>query len=251
MDHPFEEGKQYRNRNGSYHVIAIEEPKMRVRFEDGSEMNLNIAIQTQIWPMWQNVPLPEPPLVPKNTGRKGKKRAQKKAPAPNKQEKLITEILQDDQAIYEILTRLVIPPGQINTYRLLVRNRDDFFTLQEIADKTRSSDLKSLQSVLRAFGNRISSSPDERVQSLKPYNSLFFERNLSGGKIQYRIRRRVVEIFEGYPKWYEFLINDDRSWLAEEWGSEDWQNSPDVYQQQMAYFGFSDLDPGSDELPDD
>ena len=99
MDHPFEEGKQYRNRNGRYQVLAIEEPKMRVRFEDGNEMNLNIAIQTHIWPMWQNVPLAEPPVVTKSAGRKGKKRAKKKAPAPSKQDKLIAELLQDDQAV--------------------------------------------------------------------------------------------------------------------------------------------------------
>jgi hypothetical protein len=242
MDHPFEVGKEYHNKDGRYKVLAIEEPAMRVRFEDGSEMSLNIATQALLWKMWQNIPAPEPvqepPAVTKKPRRKSKKRSKPKTPVANKQEKLIAEILEDDQAIFEILTRLVIPPGQINTYRLLVRNRDDFFTIQEIADETRNSDVKSLQSVLRAFGNRISSSPDERVQSLKPYNSLFFERNSSAGKTQYRIRRRVVEIFEGYPKWYEFLINDDRPWLAEEWGSEQWENTPDVHDQQMAYFGF-------------
>ncbi len=37
MDHPFEIGKQYRNRNGIYEVLAIEEPKMRIRYEDGRE----------------------------------------------------------------------------------------------------------------------------------------------------------------------------------------------------------------------
>lgn len=242
MDHPFEVGKEYHNRNGRYEVLAIEEPKMRVRFEDGSEMNLSISIEALKWQMWQNIPPPESPPAPKTPPRKGKKQSQAKVPAASKQEKLIAEILEDDQAIVEILTRLVIPPGQINTYRLLVRNRDDFFTLQEIADETRNSDIKSLQSVLRAFGNRISNSSNERVQSLKPYNSLFFERKLSGGKTQYRIRQRVVEIFEGYPEWYDFLMNDDRPWLAEEWGSEHWENTPDVYRRQMAYFGFLDLD---------
>jgi hypothetical protein len=243
MDHPFEVGKKYYNRHGRYEVVAIEEPKMRVRYEDGSEMNLNIATQALLWKMWQNAPAPEPGQEPSDASKKPKRKSKKagkaKAPVTNKQEKLIAEILQENTAIVEILQRLVVPPGQINIYRLLVRNRDDFFTMQEIADRARNSDRQSLQSVLRAFGNRISNSPDERVRSLKPYNNLFFERKSSGGKVMYRIRQRVVEIFEGYPKWYDFLMNDDRPWLAEEWGSEHWKNSPDVYRRQMAYFGFS------------
>jgi hypothetical protein len=238
MDHPFETGKEYRNRRGTYEVLAIEEPKMRVRFDDGSEMNLDIAIQSHIWPVWESMPEREPPVTAGDGPLKSKKRTRARTPVANKQEKLIAEILQDDEAILEILRRLVIPPGQINTYRLLVRSPHDFFTMQEIADKTRGSDRQSLQSVFRAFGNRISNSPDERVKSLKPYNSLFFERRSSGGKMQYRIRQRVVEIFEGYPKWYDFLIKDDRSWLAEEWGSEHWENTNEVYDRQMAYFGF-------------
>ena len=49
MDHPFEVGKEYRNRNGIYEVLAIEEPKMRIRYEDGHEDVVTIAIQARIW----------------------------------------------------------------------------------------------------------------------------------------------------------------------------------------------------------
>ena len=235
MDHPFEIGKEYRNRNGTYEVLAIQEPKMAIRYEDGRKALVTIATQARIWQAMKD----EAALAVQQAASQTRpKKGRPQAPVTNKQEELIAEILQDDEAIIEILQRLVIPPGQINIYRLLVRNPDDFFTMQEIADKTRSSDRQSLQSVFRAFGNRISNSPDERVKSLKPYNSLFFERRSSGGKMQYRIRRRVVEIFEGYPEWYDFLINDDRPWLAEEWRSEHWQNSNDVYRRQMACFGF-------------
>ena len=33
MDHPFEVGREYRNRKGSYEVLIIEGPKMRTRYE--------------------------------------------------------------------------------------------------------------------------------------------------------------------------------------------------------------------------
>ena len=48
MDHPFEVGKQYRNRYGRYQVLSINEPKMRVRYEDGREIKVTIAIQARI-----------------------------------------------------------------------------------------------------------------------------------------------------------------------------------------------------------
>ncbi len=48
MDHTFKVGKSYRNRYGRYQVLSIDEPKMHVRYEDGREINLTIAIQTQI-----------------------------------------------------------------------------------------------------------------------------------------------------------------------------------------------------------
>jgi uncharacterized protein YqiB (DUF1249 family) len=49
MDHPFEIGKKYRNRSGAYEVLAIQEPKMAVRYEDGRQALVTIATQARIW----------------------------------------------------------------------------------------------------------------------------------------------------------------------------------------------------------
>ena len=45
----FELGKQYANRNGSYEVIEINDPKMKVRYDDGSTAELSMNIQFRIW----------------------------------------------------------------------------------------------------------------------------------------------------------------------------------------------------------
>lgn len=49
MDHPFQIGKSYRNRDGIYEVLEIVEPKMRVRYEDGRQAILTIDTQARIW----------------------------------------------------------------------------------------------------------------------------------------------------------------------------------------------------------
>jgi hypothetical protein len=46
---PFEVNGTYANRIGQYTVLAINPPKMTVRYEDGSEAELNMAIQARIW----------------------------------------------------------------------------------------------------------------------------------------------------------------------------------------------------------
>lgn len=45
----FEVGGKYANRRGKYTVLEIEEPKMRVRYDDGAIAELNIHIQSRIW----------------------------------------------------------------------------------------------------------------------------------------------------------------------------------------------------------
>lgn len=45
----FEVHGKYANRKGRYTVLEINEPKMTVRYEDGSEATLNIDIQERIW----------------------------------------------------------------------------------------------------------------------------------------------------------------------------------------------------------
>jgi hypothetical protein len=46
---PFEVNGTYANRIGQYKVLAVNPPKMKVRYEDGSEAELNMAIQARIW----------------------------------------------------------------------------------------------------------------------------------------------------------------------------------------------------------
>ena len=89
-----------------------------------------------------------------------------------------------------------------------------------------------------AFGRRIGSSPDPRVGSLNPRYALFFENKRKGGESLFHIRQRVVEIFESYTEFHDFLINDTRAWLPEEFGTEHWENTKAVHHAQLHYFGF-------------
>ena len=45
----FEVNGTYANRKGTYRVLSIDEPKMTVRYEDGTTAELNINIQARIW----------------------------------------------------------------------------------------------------------------------------------------------------------------------------------------------------------
>jgi hypothetical protein len=47
--HPFKVGKQYRNRDGEYQVISINEPNMVIRYRDGRTVESSIALQARIW----------------------------------------------------------------------------------------------------------------------------------------------------------------------------------------------------------
>ncbi len=48
-DRMFEVNGVYANRIGKYTVLEINSPKMRVRYEDGSQAELNINVQARIW----------------------------------------------------------------------------------------------------------------------------------------------------------------------------------------------------------
>ena len=241
MDHPFEVGKTYHNRYGRYQVLSIDDPKMRIRYEDGREIKVTIAIQARIL---EGIQLEEsaPTAVSKGGRRKSKSTkggGRKGGPTKaDQREKLIAEILENDEAIFEILTRLTIPPGQIDIYRLFLKHPDDDFSQQQIANAVRGSNLEGQRGVFMAFGKRIGNSPDPRVRSLKPYNTLFFQHKKSGGRTRYRIRQRVVQIFETYPRFHEFLMNENMSWLPDEFGSPHWENTTAVHRLQMQYFGF-------------
>lgn len=45
----FEVNGTYANRKGAYVVLAVDPPKMTVRYEDGTTAELNMAIQARIW----------------------------------------------------------------------------------------------------------------------------------------------------------------------------------------------------------
>jgi hypothetical protein len=48
-EHPFKVGKQYRNRDGEYQVISINEPNMVIRYRDGRTVESSIVLQARIW----------------------------------------------------------------------------------------------------------------------------------------------------------------------------------------------------------
>lgn len=49
MDHPFEVGSHYRNENGSYEVLEIDDERMQIRYDDGTEQSAKVEIQARIW----------------------------------------------------------------------------------------------------------------------------------------------------------------------------------------------------------
>lgn len=69
----FEVGGQYANRNGTYTVIEVNEPKMTVEYLDGATAELNIAIQHRIW---ENI-LAEEEIQSSRVARTSKRQAKK------------------------------------------------------------------------------------------------------------------------------------------------------------------------------
>jgi len=61
MRHPFRVGDTYRNRDGEYEVISIDEPKMVIRYSDGRVLEAKVGIQARIW---QNIRAEEGTEVP-------------------------------------------------------------------------------------------------------------------------------------------------------------------------------------------
>lgn len=47
--HPFKVGEQYRNRNGEYQVVSINDPNMVIRYLDGHTIESQITLQARIW----------------------------------------------------------------------------------------------------------------------------------------------------------------------------------------------------------
>ena len=63
----FEVNQSYANRKGKYTVLEVNPPKMRVRYEDGTEAELNVEIQTRIW---ENIQSEEEARVVARTARR-------------------------------------------------------------------------------------------------------------------------------------------------------------------------------------
>ena len=49
MNHPFQVGGQYRNRDGEYEVVELDGPKMVIRYSDGRRLEATVKIQKRIW----------------------------------------------------------------------------------------------------------------------------------------------------------------------------------------------------------
>ena len=49
IEHPFSVGDKYRNRLGEYEVISIDEPKILVRYDDGTLLEGTVQILERIW----------------------------------------------------------------------------------------------------------------------------------------------------------------------------------------------------------
>jgi len=47
--HPFEVGRQYRNEDGVYTVLRIQEPDLVIQYENGRTLTSSIALQARIW----------------------------------------------------------------------------------------------------------------------------------------------------------------------------------------------------------
>lgn len=62
----FEVNGEYANRKGKYTVLTIDGPTMSVRYEDGSEAELNIHIQERIW---ENIRAEQEDLAAKSSAR--------------------------------------------------------------------------------------------------------------------------------------------------------------------------------------
>ena len=49
MDHPFEVGRTFRNRQGEYVVVSLQGPVMLIRYTDGTLLETRVEVQNRIW----------------------------------------------------------------------------------------------------------------------------------------------------------------------------------------------------------
>jgi hypothetical protein len=61
---PFVVGARYRNEHGEYEVLGIEGEKMLIRYDDGKQQLVTVAIQARIWQRYQDESAPPPPRKP-------------------------------------------------------------------------------------------------------------------------------------------------------------------------------------------
>jgi hypothetical protein len=56
VEHPFEIGERYTNRNGECEVMSIDEPRMLIRYISGTKEGLTHEVDVQLQArIWQNV----------------------------------------------------------------------------------------------------------------------------------------------------------------------------------------------------
>lgn len=60
MKHPFEVEERYRNEHGEYEVLGIDGNQMLVRYDDGKQQLVTVAIQARIWQRYQDESAPPP-----------------------------------------------------------------------------------------------------------------------------------------------------------------------------------------------
>ncbi|MAT97695.1 MAG: hypothetical protein CL608_11170 [Anaerolineaceae bacterium] len=58
LDNPFEVGEQYRNRIGTYEVLAFEDDQMTILYENGRVQTVSVGLQARIW---ENIQIDESP----------------------------------------------------------------------------------------------------------------------------------------------------------------------------------------------
>ena len=49
LDHPFEVGMKFRNRQGEYWVVSLLGGAMAIRYDDGSLLRTRVDLQARIW----------------------------------------------------------------------------------------------------------------------------------------------------------------------------------------------------------
>ncbi|WP_420641434.1 hypothetical protein [Candidatus Leptofilum sp.] len=121
----FEVNGTYANRKGEYTVLAINPPKMRVRYtEDGSEAELRIELQARIW---ENIAAEYESKAASRTARAAKRTA---VPTANHYIKVISVPALDEMTFPGWPERVVMAPPADGDIKLQSGDRLIFYALE-------------------------------------------------------------------------------------------------------------------------